>query len=97
MRNCGEVNVKNYLEDFEENVGKLKDRFSRDNSASMDAEVVLRQASEWPHALAQDDVVIGCDARSADEARSGLRSMRGNGGHGGNGITQRNRETEKWN
>jgi hypothetical protein len=42
----GEVNVRQYLHDFKENVDKLRDRFKPDNSASTEAGVMLAQASE---------------------------------------------------
>jgi hypothetical protein len=42
----GEVNVERYLDDLQENVGKLKDRFSDQYAASAEATVVLRQGSD---------------------------------------------------
>jgi hypothetical protein len=42
----GELNVGKYLDDFQENVGKLKDRFKGNYAASKEAETVLRQAME---------------------------------------------------
>jgi len=42
----GEVNVSRYLDDLQENVKNLKDRFNRQYSASKEAETVLRQGTE---------------------------------------------------
>jgi hypothetical protein len=42
----GEVNVERYLDDLQENVDHLKDRFSPTNSASAEATTVLRQGSD---------------------------------------------------
>jgi hypothetical protein len=42
----GEVSVKDYLDDLQENVKKLKERFSNTYSASSEAAVVLRQGSD---------------------------------------------------
>jgi hypothetical protein len=42
----GEVSVEKYLDDLQDNVSHLKDRFNRDYSASKEAEAVLRQGSE---------------------------------------------------
>jgi hypothetical protein len=42
----GEVNVERYLDDLQENVGKLKDRFSSQYAASAEATTVLRQGSD---------------------------------------------------
>lgn len=42
----GEVNVERYLDDLQDNVGKLRDRFKSDYSASAEATTVLRQGSE---------------------------------------------------
>lgn len=42
----GEVNVGAYLDDLQENVGRLKDRFKSDYSASKEAETVLRQGTD---------------------------------------------------
>ena len=41
----GEVNVSRFLDDFQENIGRLKDRFKPDYAASSEAAAVLRQAS----------------------------------------------------
>lgn len=41
----GEVDVKRYLEDFKENVGRLKDRLKPEYAASAEAAAVLRQGS----------------------------------------------------
>jgi hypothetical protein len=41
----GEVDVKRYLSDFEENVDRLKDRLNPDYAASAEAAAVLRQGS----------------------------------------------------
>jgi hypothetical protein len=45
----GEVNVERYLDDLQENVGKLKDRFSSSYAASAEATTVLRQGSDIAH------------------------------------------------
>jgi hypothetical protein len=42
----GEVNVERYLDDLQENVGKLKDRFNSQYAASAEATTVLRQGSD---------------------------------------------------
>jgi hypothetical protein len=42
----GEVNVERYLDDLQENVGKLKDRFTPQYAASAEATAVLRQGAE---------------------------------------------------
>jgi hypothetical protein len=42
----GEVNVERYLDDLQDNVGKLKDRFKPEYSASAEALTVLRQGSD---------------------------------------------------
>jgi hypothetical protein len=42
----GEVSVEKYLDDLQDNVKHLKDRFNRDYSASKEAETVLKQGSE---------------------------------------------------
>lgn len=42
----GEVNVERYLDDLQENVGKLKDRFSSTYAASAEATTVLRQGAD---------------------------------------------------
>jgi hypothetical protein len=42
----GEVNVERYLDDLQDNVGKLKDRFKPDYAASAEALTVLRQGSD---------------------------------------------------
>lgn len=41
----GEVNVSRFLDDFQENMGRLKNRFKPDYAASSEAAAVLRQAS----------------------------------------------------
>ena len=41
----GEVNVSRFLDDFQENIDRLKDRFKPDYAASAEAAAVLRQAS----------------------------------------------------
>jgi hypothetical protein len=41
----GEVNVERYLDDLQENVSKLKDRFTPQYAASAEATTVLRQGS----------------------------------------------------
>lgn len=41
----GEVDVKRYLDDFKENIGRLKDRLKPEYAASAEAAVVLRQGS----------------------------------------------------
>jgi hypothetical protein len=41
----GEVRVRDYLQDYQDNVTKLKDRFSKSYSASAEAAAVLRQAT----------------------------------------------------
>lgn len=41
----GEVDVSAYLKDYEENVHKMKDRFTDDYAASTEVQTVLRQAS----------------------------------------------------
>jgi hypothetical protein len=41
----GEVRVEDYLQDFQDNVKKLEDRFTKSYSASAEATTVLRQAS----------------------------------------------------
>jgi hypothetical protein len=40
----GEVNVEQFLDDLQQNVGRLKDRFSSDYSASTECTMVLQQA-----------------------------------------------------
>jgi hypothetical protein len=42
---AGEVNVSRFLDDLQENVGRLKDRFKPDYAASTEAAAVLRQAT----------------------------------------------------
>jgi hypothetical protein len=42
----GEVDVARYLDDLQDNIGKLKDRFTAEYAASEEATVVLRQASD---------------------------------------------------
>jgi hypothetical protein len=42
----GEVHVERYLDDLQDNVGKLKERYKGDYAASAEATTVLRQASE---------------------------------------------------
>ena len=42
----GEVNVERYLDDLQENVGKLKDRFTAEYAASAEATAVLRQGAD---------------------------------------------------
>jgi hypothetical protein len=42
----GEVNVERYLDDLQDNVGKLKDRFTPQYAASQEASKVLRQSSD---------------------------------------------------
>ena len=41
----GEVKVERYLDDFQDNVGKLKDRFSSDEAANAEVTTVLREGS----------------------------------------------------
>ena len=41
----GEVNVSRFLDDFQENVDRLKDRFKPDYAASAEAAAILRQGS----------------------------------------------------
>ena len=41
----GEVNVSRFLDDFQENVDRLKDRFKPDYAASAEAAAILRQAT----------------------------------------------------
>jgi hypothetical protein len=46
LRNAnGEVNIGQFLEDFQGNIDRLKERLSDDNAASREAEIVLNQAS----------------------------------------------------
>ncbi len=42
---AGEVKVEDYLQDLQDNVKKLKDRFGSDSTASTEAQTVLRQTS----------------------------------------------------
>ena len=42
---AGEVDVSRFLDDFQESVGRLKDRFKPDYAASAEAAAVLRQGS----------------------------------------------------
>ena len=42
----GEVHVERFLDDLQENVGRLKDRFKSDYSASAEATTVLRQGTD---------------------------------------------------
>ena len=42
----GEVNVEKYLDDLQENVKRLKDRFTENYAASKEVEAVLRQGSD---------------------------------------------------
>ena len=42
----GELNVERYLDDLQDNLKNLKERFNSDYAASKEAEVVLRQSSE---------------------------------------------------
>lgn len=42
----GEVHVERYLDDLQENVGQLKDRFTSEYAASAEATTVLRQGSD---------------------------------------------------
>ncbi len=42
----GEVNVERYLDDLQENVDKLKDRFTQQYAASAEATTVLRQGTD---------------------------------------------------
>jgi hypothetical protein len=48
----GEVKVERYLDDFQDNVGKLKDRFKSDYAASAEVTEVLRQGSEISRLMA---------------------------------------------
>ena len=50
---CGEVNVSRFLDDLQENVGKLKDRFKPDYAASAEVTTVLRQASDIQRFMAK--------------------------------------------
>ena len=43
---AGEVDVERYLDDLQENVGRMKDRFSSEYSASAEVVTVLRQGSD---------------------------------------------------
>jgi hypothetical protein len=43
---AGEVNVGKFLDDFQQNVDKAKDRFTPDYAASAEVQTVLRQASD---------------------------------------------------
>jgi hypothetical protein len=49
----GEVNVSNFLDDFQENVDRLKDRFKPDYAASAEAAAVLRQGTAIHHFMKQ--------------------------------------------
>jgi hypothetical protein len=49
----GEVNVERYLDDLQENVGKLKDRFKPEYAASAEVTTVLRQASDIQRFMAK--------------------------------------------
>ena len=42
----GEVHVERYLDDLQENIGKMKDRFSPEYAASAEVTAVLRQGSD---------------------------------------------------
>jgi hypothetical protein len=42
----GEIDVERYLDDLQENVGRMKDRFSSEYSASAEVTTVLRQGSD---------------------------------------------------
>jgi hypothetical protein len=42
----GEVNVERYLDDLQENVDKLKDRFTSEYAASAEATTILRQGAD---------------------------------------------------
>jgi hypothetical protein len=45
----GEVNVENFLQDFQDNMGKLKDRFKSEYAASEEVTTVLRQGTAVQH------------------------------------------------
>ena len=49
----GEVNVSNFLDDFQENVDRLKERFKPDYAASAEAAAILRQATAVHHFMKQ--------------------------------------------
>jgi len=49
----GEVHVERFLDDLQENVGRLKDRFKSDYSASAEATAVLRQGSDIQRFMSQ--------------------------------------------
>jgi hypothetical protein len=49
----GEANVDKYLDDFKQNVDKLKDRLKSDYAASAEAATVLRQASTIDRYMAE--------------------------------------------
>ena len=49
----GEVHVERFLDDLQENVGRLKDRFKSDYAASAEATTVLRQGSDIQRFMSQ--------------------------------------------
>ncbi len=49
----GEVHVERFLDDLQENVGRLKDRFKSDYAASAEATAVLRQGSDIQRFMSQ--------------------------------------------
>lgn len=48
----GEVNVENFLQDFQDNMGKLKDRFKSEYAAGEEVTTVLRQGTAVQHYMA---------------------------------------------
>jgi hypothetical protein len=54
----GETNVGRYLQDLQDNVKKLKERFTADYSASAEATTVLRQGTDIHHYLAAQGAEI---------------------------------------
>jgi hypothetical protein len=68
----GEVNVERYLDDFQDNVGKLKDRFNSDYAAGAEITEVLRQGSEISRLMATRPP----DLKGASEWNSLATSLR---------------------
>ncbi len=68
----GEVNVEKYLDDFQDNVGKLKDRFNSDYAAGAEVTEVLRQGSEIGRLMATRPP----DLKGASEWNSLATSLR---------------------
>jgi hypothetical protein len=72
----GEVDVKRYLDDLQENTKKLKDRFKNDYAASAEVQALLRQSSDIDRFMGRQEMSI--KGRSEwDRMASDLRRLAG--------------------